>query len=131
VLVLDALRAMGIQLTIDDFGTGYSSLSYLKRFPIHSLKIDQSFVLDIATNSDDATIVSAVIGLGGNMKKRVIAEGVETLEQLAFLQMRKCKEGQGYLLSPPVAAIVFSQFLHRQQPPFNTPSVQTWQHLFS
>jgi len=109
--VLEALKAMGMQLAIDDFGTGYSSLSYLKRFPIDTLKIDQSFVRDIATNADDATIVSAVIGMGRNLKQRVIAEGVETREQLAFLRTRQCAEGQGFLFSHPLSAEDFTRLL--------------------
>jgi diguanylate cyclase (GGDEF)-like protein/PAS domain S-box-containing protein len=109
--VLEALKAMGVQLAIDDFGTGYSSLSYLKRFPIDTLKIDQSFVRDIATDSDDATIVAAVIGMGRNLKQRVIAEGVETQEQLEFLQARHCDEGQGFHFSHPVSAEDFARLL--------------------
>jgi diguanylate cyclase (GGDEF)-like protein/PAS domain S-box-containing protein len=109
--VLEALKAMGVQLAIDDFGTGYSSLSYLKRFPIDTLKIDQSFVRDIATDADDATIVAAVIGMGRNLKQRVIAEGVETQEQLEFLQARHCDEGQGFHFSHPVSAGDFARLL--------------------
>ncbi|MDP2110654.1 MAG: EAL domain-containing protein [Thiobacillus sp.] len=109
--VLTALKAMGVQLAIDDFGTGYSSLSYLKRFPIDTLKIDQSFVRDICTDADDATIVAAVIGMGKNLKLRVIAEGVETHEQLEFLQARHCGEGQGFHFSHPVSAEAFAQLL--------------------
>jgi len=109
--VLEALKAMGVQLAIDDFGTGYSSLSYLKRFPIDTLKIDQSFVRDIVTDADDATIVAAVIGMGRNLKQRVIAEGVETHEQLEFLQARNCDEGQGFHFSHPVAAEDFARLL--------------------
>ncbi len=109
--VLEALKVMGVQLAIDDFGTGYSSLSYLKRFPIDTLKIDQSFVRDIATDADDATIVDAVIGMGRNLKQRVIAEGVETHEQLAFLQDRQCDVGQGFHFSHPVAAADFARLL--------------------
>ena len=108
---LEALKAMGVQLAIDDFGTGYSSLSYLKRFPIDILKIDQSFVRDIATDADDASIVSAVIGMGQNLKQRVIAEGVETQEQLEFLQARHCDEGQGFHFSHPVSAEDFARLL--------------------
>ena len=102
--MLGALKAMGVKLAIDDFGTGYSSLSYLRRFPIDTLKIDQSFVRDIGTDDDDATIVSAVIGMGINLKQRVIAEGVETAEQLAFLRARQCAGGQGFLFSRPMPA---------------------------
>jgi diguanylate cyclase (GGDEF)-like protein/PAS domain S-box-containing protein len=109
--VLQALKAMGVQLAIDDFGTGYSSLSYLKRFPIDTLKIDQSFVRDIATDADDATIVAAVIGMGRNLKQRVIAEGVETQAQLEFLQARHCDEGQGFHFSHPVPAEDFARLL--------------------
>jgi diguanylate cyclase (GGDEF)-like protein len=109
--VLEALKIMGVKLAIDDFGTGYSSLSYLKRFPIDTLKIDQSFVRDIVTDADDATIVAAVIGMGKNLKQRVIAEGVETHEQLAFLQARHCDEGQGFHFSRPVSAERFASLL--------------------
>jgi diguanylate cyclase (GGDEF)-like protein len=109
--LLQALKAMGVQLAIDDFGTGYSSLSYLKRFPIDTLKIDQSFVRDIATDADDATIVAAVIGMGRNLKQRVIAEGVETQAQLEFLQARHCDEGQGFHFSHPVSAGDFARLL--------------------
>ncbi|MBW8329754.1 MAG: EAL domain-containing protein [Thiobacillus sp.] len=111
VSMLESLKNMGVQLAIDDFGTGYSSLSYLKRFPIDTLKIDQSFVRDIATDADDATIVTAVIGMGKNLKQRVIAEGVETHAQLAFLQARQCDEGQGFHFSHPVSAEDFARLL--------------------
>ncbi len=109
--VLEALKAMGVNLAIDDFGTGYSSLSYLKSFPIDTLKIDQSFVRNIATDSNDATIVSAVIGMGRNLNHRVIAEGVETHEQLSFLTTRQCPQGQGFQFCHPVAAEDFARLL--------------------
>jgi diguanylate cyclase (GGDEF)-like protein/PAS domain S-box-containing protein len=109
--VLQALKAMGIQLALDDFGTGYSSLSYLKRFPINVLKIDQSFVRDINADSNGPTIVEAVISMGKSLKQRVIAEGIETAEQLAFLLAHRCDEGQGYYFSPPVIAAQFGQLL--------------------
>jgi len=110
-LVLEALKRMGLKLAIDDFGTGYSSLSYLKRFPIDTLKIDQSFVRDIATDTDGATIVSAVIGMGKNLNQRVIAEGVETPDQLDFLRTQRCAVGQGYLFGHPASAEDFARFL--------------------
>ncbi len=109
--LLEALKSMGVQLAIDDFGTGYSSLSYLKRFPIDTLKIDQSFVRDITNDADSATIVSAVIGMGINLNQRVIAEGVETPEQLAFLRTKQCLRGQGFLFSRPVPADDFGRLL--------------------
>lgn len=109
--ILQALKTMGVQLAVDDFGTGYSSLSYLRQFPIDVLKIDQSFVQQITANADDSTIVSAIIDMGRNLHQRVIAEGIETQEQLAFLRSRRCGEGQGYLFSPPVSATQFAHLL--------------------
>lgn len=102
--ILEDLRDMGIKLSLDDFGTGYSSLSYLKRFPIHAVKLDQSFVKDITTSTDDAAIAGAVIAMAHSMKLQVIAEGVETLEQLEFLRSLGCDEMQGYFVSRPVPA---------------------------
>ncbi|MBI3524343.1 MAG: EAL domain-containing protein [Betaproteobacteria bacterium] len=110
-LMLETLKTMGVRLAIDDFGTGYSSLSYLKRFPIDTLKIDKSFVRDLAFDADDATIVSAVIGMGRSLKQRVVAEGVETRDQLAFLRDRQCDEGQGFLFSHPLPAREFALLL--------------------
>ena len=121
--VLHALKALGVQLAIDDFGTGYSSLSYLRQFPVDTLKIDQSFVRDIAAGNGDATIVSAVIGMGNSLKLRVSAEGVETREQLVFLQAEQCDEGQGFYFSPPVDAETFAELLGG----VNTEYVVNWQ----
>ena len=109
--VLHALACLGVKLAIDDFGTGYSSLSYLQRFPIDTLKIDQSFVKQITSNPDDATIVSTVISMGKSLHKRVIAEGVETPEQHAFLLARHCDEGQGNYFGRPMAAEALATFL--------------------
>jgi diguanylate cyclase len=103
-LVLADLSAMGLHLAVDDFGTGYSSLSYLSRFPITSLKIDRSFVQRIMSRGHEEPIISAVISMGRSLKQRVVAEGIETEEQLAFLQRQNCEEGQGYYFSRPVDA---------------------------
>lgn len=97
-----ALHCSGIHISIDDFGTGYSSLSHLKRFPINTVKIDRSFIRDITTDSDDAAIVGAIIAMAHNMGLKVIAEGVETQQQLDFLHSLQCDEVQGFLFSPPV-----------------------------
>jgi diguanylate cyclase (GGDEF)-like protein/PAS domain S-box-containing protein len=111
--VLKELKDIGVLLALDDFGTGYSSLSYLKRFPIDALKIDQSFVRDLTTDADDAGIVTAMIGMGKNLHMRVVAEGVETMEQLAILQQHGCPQGQGYYFSRPVPAMEFGRLLER------------------
>ncbi len=109
--MLEEVKAMGIKISIDDFGTGYSSLSYLKKFPVDTMKIDQSFVADIAGGGNDGIMVESVIGLGKNLRYRVIAEGVETRDQLAFLSKHHCTAGQGYYLSAPLAAEKFSALL--------------------
>ena len=109
--ILTTLRDRGVQVAVDDFGTGYSSLSYLRKFPIDALKIDQSFVGQITTVPDEIIIVKAVIALGRSLKLRVVAEGVETQEQLAFLRAYQCDEAQGYYFSRPVPAAQFAQLL--------------------
>jgi EAL domain-containing protein (putative c-di-GMP-specific phosphodiesterase class I) len=104
---LTALRNLGFCLAIDDFGTGYSSLSYLQRFPVHRLKVDQSFVRGVPGNRSDAAIVRAVVALGHSLRLQVIAEGVESDEQSAFLARADCDEFQGFRFSPPLAADAF------------------------
>jgi len=111
VPVLQKLKAMGVRLAIDDFGTGYSSLSYLRQFPIDTLKVDQSFIHEINAETDEATIISAVINMGCRMRHRVIAEGVETAEQLAFLRAHGCDEGQGYYFARPMPALETAKLL--------------------
>jgi diguanylate cyclase (GGDEF)-like protein/PAS domain S-box-containing protein len=104
VVTLLALKAMGVRLAIDDFGTGYSSFTYLRRFPVDTLKVDQSFVQEITADPEGTTMVSAMISIGKSLNQRVIAEGVETRLQLDFLQRHGCGEGQGYYFSHPVVA---------------------------
>jgi EAL domain-containing protein (putative c-di-GMP-specific phosphodiesterase class I) len=111
--VLQDLKQLGVNLALDDFGTGYSSLNHLKRFPIDTLKIDRSFVRTITTNSDDASIVCAVISMGKNLHMRVVAEGVETRAQLSFLQDHECPFGQGYYFSQPLTGQACTQLLRR------------------
>ena len=110
---LHELKSMGIHIAIDDFGTGYSSLSYLKKFPIDTLKIDQSFVSDINGDSSDGAIVVAVIALAHSLKLKVIAEGVETPEQAEYLLDHGCERIQGYIFSPPVPAQDFEDIIKK------------------
>jgi EAL domain-containing protein (putative c-di-GMP-specific phosphodiesterase class I) len=113
--ILNGLKELGVRLSIDDFGTGYSSLAYLKRFPIDVLKIDKSFVRDITSDADDAAITASIISLARHLKLKVIAEGVETDEQLDYLRHYGCDEIQGYLFSPPVASDKFEQILRQER----------------
>lgn len=119
---MERLKALGVSLAIDDFGTGYSSLSYLKKFPVSKLKIDRSFVKDLATEKDDGSIVLAIIALAQKLKLTVIAEGVETQAQLQFLKRNKCDEYQGYYFSPPLAASAFAKLLRANTQHFSQPS---------
>ncbi len=112
-MVLDELKDMGVRLALDDFGTGYSSLSYLKRFPIDTLKIDHSFVRDLATDTDDASIVSAMVNMGKNLNMQVVAEGVETQQQYALLRKRQCPEAQGFYFSKPMLPEAVGRLLAR------------------
>jgi len=102
--VLSRVKAMGVNIAIDDFGTGFSSLASLKRLPIDALKVDKSFVRDVTSDHDDAALVMAIITLAHNLRLKVIAEGVETEEQLRFLYLQHCEEFQGSLFSKPLPA---------------------------
>lgn len=110
---LIGLKALGVTLAMDDFGTGYSSLSYLKKFPIDVIKIDRSFIKDIPGNQDDIEITSAVIAMARNLRLKVVAEGIETTEQLNFLRHQRCDIGQGYLFDKPIAGTQLAAALRR------------------
>jgi predicted signal transduction protein with EAL and GGDEF domain len=108
---LNEMHELGVQLSIDDFGTGFSSLNYLKKLPVNKLKIDQSFIRDIDTDEGDAAIIRSIISLGHRLNLKVIAEGVETQEQLDFLRIRGCDEIQGYFYARPLAADALPEFV--------------------
>jgi diguanylate cyclase (GGDEF)-like protein/PAS domain S-box-containing protein len=113
--VLQELKATGVKLAIDDFGTGYSSLSYLRQFPVHKLKIDRSFIQNVAVNPDDASIAAAIIGLGRSLNLKVIAEGVEDEAQMSFLRAHQCDEIQGYYFSRPLTVVAVAEKLARSK----------------
>jgi diguanylate cyclase len=114
--ILKTLREKGVRVAVDDFGTGYSSLSYLRKFPIDALKIDQSFVRQITTSPAETSIVTAIISMGRSLGLRVIAEGVETQEELAFLQAQQCEEAQGYYFARPLPPERFVKLLENGVP---------------
>jgi EAL domain-containing protein (putative c-di-GMP-specific phosphodiesterase class I) len=111
---LSALDRMGVALSVDDFGTGYSSLAYLKRFPVSKLKIDRSFIRDLETDLDDQAIASTIVSMGRNLRMTVLAEGVETLEQLTLLRNMDCDMAQGYFFSRPQGAEEITELLRTQ-----------------
>jgi EAL domain-containing protein (putative c-di-GMP-specific phosphodiesterase class I) len=123
IRTLRRLSNLGVHISIDDFGTGYSSLSYLKKLPIHTLKIDQSFVSDITVNHDDSAIAKAIITMAKSLGLNVIAEGVEAEKQMRFLYSLGCWKMQGYFFSTPVSAEEFSPFIckpyRHNKPPQN------------
>ena len=123
VAILNGLRAQGIRLAIDDFGTGYSSLAYLKRFPLDVLKIDKSFIDDIPFVNDDMEIAATIIAMGHTLGLKVLAEGVETPEQLAFLRGKGCDTYQGYIKSKPMPAEAFAILLCNEQNVGNEPKL--------
>ncbi|CAN7590402.1 EAL domain-containing protein [Acidovorax sp. LjRoot118] len=122
-LRLRELRTLGVSLAIDDFGTGYSSLSYLRNFPLSTLKIDRSFIKDLPIDADASALTAGIIALARSLRMKVVAEGVETLEQLSYLRANGCDEIQGYYLSKPITADEMSRFLERDLRTFVTPSV--------
>jgi EAL domain-containing protein (putative c-di-GMP-specific phosphodiesterase class I) len=113
VSILRRMKALGVRISMDDFGTGYSSLSYLQSFPFDKIKIDRAFIANVERNSQSASIVRAVIGLGRGLQVPVVAEGVETREQMAFLQEESCDQMQGYLLGRPGPIGNYAEILGR------------------
>jgi EAL domain-containing protein (putative c-di-GMP-specific phosphodiesterase class I) len=123
-LVLRELKELGVQLALDDFGTGHSSVGNMRRFPIDALKVHQSIVRDLATDAGAAAVVSGVINMGSSLHLRVVAEGVETRDQLWFLEQHECTEAQGFYFSPPLAAEGFADLLQRRRSQHNASALQ-------
>jgi len=121
---LEALKRHGIRIAIDDFGTGYSSLSYLQRYPIDTLKIDRAFVQDIENNSEGVAITTAIIALAHNLRLHIVAEGVETNEQLEFLTALGCQDIQGFLFSKPLPYAAFCKLLENEAQMFSSVFAQ-------
>jgi EAL domain-containing protein (putative c-di-GMP-specific phosphodiesterase class I) len=121
VKVLDAIQSRGIRLAIDDFGTGYSSMSLMKQFPIDTIKIDRSFVRDLPNDSEDQAITQAIISMGKALGMTVVAEGVETVEQQAFLRSHACDQMQGYLFSKPLPPAELASLLRLAPMPVSPP----------
>ena len=113
--IMNKLVAMGFNLSLDDFGTGYSSLAYLKKFPITTLKIDRAFVVGVPGDENDCAIAQAIVTMGKQLRQEIVAEGVETQAQMAFLRRLGCDQLQGYLFSPPVAADAFEEMVRKGQ----------------
>jgi EAL domain-containing protein (putative c-di-GMP-specific phosphodiesterase class I) len=116
VTILEQLSAMGVLVSVDDFGTGYSSMSYLRRFPIDKLKIDRIFISEIVSRPEDASIVRAIVSLAHSLGLKVVAEGVETGDQLDFLRSAGCDEYQGYHFSRPLCALDFERLIRDSRP---------------
>ena len=116
---LTALRRLGVRLAVDDFGTGYSSLSHLSRLPIDSLKIDRSFVHQLRRNSDDAAVVAAIVQLGSTLRKAVVAEGIETADQVAQLRELGCEMGQGFHFAKPLSEQATGEWLAARRGPLH------------
>ena len=123
IKILDAIQSRGIRLAIDDFGTGYSSMSLMKHFPIDTIKIDRSFIRDLPVDSEDQAIAQAIISMGKALGMTVVAEGVETIEQQAFLRSHACDEMQGFLFSKPVPPRQMAELL-RATPALESPALQ-------
>jgi EAL domain-containing protein (putative c-di-GMP-specific phosphodiesterase class I) len=130
--ILEKLSAMGVLVSVDDFGTGYSSLSYLRRFPIDKLKIDRGFVKDLMTRADDASIVQAIISMAHSLRLKVVAEGVETIEQLDSLKSMGCDQYQGFHFSPPLSVADFGDLMRvrkRDEDAFEPDAIRTHSKL--
>jgi EAL domain-containing protein (putative c-di-GMP-specific phosphodiesterase class I) len=113
--IMNELVAMGLALAMDDFGTGYSSLAYLKKFPITTLKIDRSFVIGVPGDENDCAIAQAIVTMGRQLRQEIVAEGIETVEQMVFLKGLGCDQLQGYLFSPPVPVADFEKMVREDK----------------